>query len=169
LFGCSGRLDAAAVPKSRRNERAGEASRQRAPEEERWVIDFTPEAKAWLRGLRGRDTQKVGIALDRLERDGPYLRRPHAGIIKGSRYRNMKELRSVGGHLRALFVFDPRRHAIVLLGGDKTNDWDGWYARNIPEADKLYDRHLRSLGKGRPWTTMRHDSRAGARSDHRSR
>lgn len=30
----------------------------------------------------------------------------------------MKELRSFGGHLRALFCFDPKRNAIVLVGGD---------------------------------------------------
>jgi hypothetical protein len=54
----------------------------------------------------------------------------------------MKELRSVGGHLRLLFAFDPRRTAIVLLGGDKTGDWAGWYERNIPIADDLYDAYL---------------------------
>jgi hypothetical protein len=136
---------------------------------ERWKIDLTPDAQQWLMRLGPKQAGQVAAALDRLARDGPSVRRPHVGFIQGSRHRNMKELRSVGGNLRALFAFDPRRHAIVLLGGDKTNDWDGWYARNIPEAEKLYDRHLRSLGKGRPWTTMRHDSRAGARSDHRSR
>ena len=34
--------------------------------------------------------------------------------------------------MRALFAFDPRRRAVMLLGGDKTNDWKGWYVRNIP-------------------------------------
>lgn len=60
----------------------------------------------------------------------------------------MKELRSVGGHLRALFCFDPRRTAIVLLGGDKTNDWTGWYRRNIPIADARYDTYLEELKRG---------------------
>lgn len=55
----------------------------------------------------------------------------------------MKELRSFGGTLRALFVFDPKRRAIVLLGGDKTDDWTGWYERNIPIADDRYDLHLK--------------------------
>ena len=59
----------------------------------------------------------------------------------------MKELRSVGGNLRALFFFDPRRAAIVLLGGDKTNDWGGWYERNIPLADDLYDEYLDDIRK----------------------
>ena len=57
----------------------------------------------------------------------------------------MKELRSVGGHLRALFCFDPVRNAIVLIGGDKTDDWTGWYERTIPRADDLYDDYLAAL------------------------
>ena len=63
--------------------------------------------------------------------------------IRGSRHANMKELRSVGGNLRALFAFDPRRQAIILLGGDKTGNWRGWYEQNIPRADDLYDDYLK--------------------------
>lgn len=40
----------------------------------------------------------------------------------------MKELRAAkGGALRVLFVFDPRRMAILLLGGDKSGEWNEWY------------------------------------------
>jgi len=59
----------------------------------------------------------------------------------------MKELRSVGGNLRALFCFDPRRTAIVPLDGDKTNDWVDWYDRYIPLADDLYDDYLDEIRK----------------------
>jgi len=48
-------------------------------------------------------------------------------------------------HLRALFCFDPRRSAIVLLGGDKSGDWTGWYERNVPVADDLDDEYLAEL------------------------
>lgn len=61
----------------------------------------------------------------------------------------MKELIPFGGNLRALFAFDPLREAIILLGGDKTGDWGGWYAENVPAADDLYDDYracLRSEG-----------------------
>jgi hypothetical protein len=51
----------------------------------------------------------------------------------------------------ALFAFDTRGHAVILLGGDKQGDWTRGYKRNIPVADKLYDEHLRSSGKERPW------------------
>jgi hypothetical protein len=58
----------------------------------------------------------------------------------------MKELRaSKGGALRVLFAFDPRRQAILLIGGDKSGEWESWYRTAIPEADDLYDTHLQEL------------------------
>jgi hypothetical protein len=118
-----------------------------------WEVEFTPEAERWVRRLVGRDANRVALAVEQLQIHGPNLGRPHVDSIRGSRHRNMKELRSVGGHLRALFAFDPRRRAVILLGGDKTHDWRGWYLRNTPLADKLYDRHLRSIGDRGSWST----------------
>ena len=40
--------------------------------------------------------------------------------------------------------FDPRRTAILLIGGCKTGD-DRFYATMIPIADGLYDTHLQEL------------------------
>ena len=58
----------------------------------------------------------------------------------------MTELRTqhLGRPLRTLFAFDPRRSAILLIGGDKTGD-DRFYERMIPIADRLYDEHLSAL------------------------
>jgi hypothetical protein len=50
-----------------------------------------------------------------------------------------------GGTLRVFFAFDPRRHAILLLGGNKSGPWDEWYRQAIPRADQLYDDHLQEL------------------------
>ncbi|WP_113692866.1 type II toxin-antitoxin system RelE/ParE family toxin [Amycolatopsis albispora] len=47
--------------------------------------------------------------------------------------------------VRILFAFDPRRRAILLVGGDKAGDWRGWYTANIPVAERRYDQHLRGL------------------------
>jgi hypothetical protein len=33
------------------------------------------------------------------------------------------------------------RQAILLVGGDKSNDWTGWYKVNIPIADERFDEH----------------------------
>jgi len=59
----------------------------------------------------------------------------------------MKELRvSVGREqLRILFVFDPRRVAILLIGGSKTGQWNAWYPAAIAQADDLYDILLEEL------------------------
>jgi hypothetical protein len=60
----------------------------------------------------------------------------------------MKELRTQSGGepLRTFFAFDPRRVAILLIGGCKTGD-DRFYDRMIPVADDLYDVHLDELKK----------------------
>ena len=53
---------------------------------------------------------------------------------------------AVGGdQLRILFVFDPRRVAVLLVGGNKTGRWNAWYATAIPQADALYDTLLNEL------------------------
>jgi hypothetical protein len=132
-----------------------------------WEIEFTREAESWYMALNAKDTSRITAAIDRLERIGPVLGRPRAGSIKGSRHHNMKELRSSGGNLRALFAFDRNRRAVILVGGDKTGDWKGWYTRNIPLADRLYDDYRRVTGKEESW---RPSSRtAGRRSADKSR
>jgi hypothetical protein len=130
-----------------------------------WKLEFTPEARRWYLGLDDKQAASIAAALDRLEQAGPNQGRPDVDSIKSSRHHNMKELRSFGKNLRALFVFDHRRHGVVLLGGDKTNDWRGWYERNIPKADRLYDRHLRDTGRNTPWPVLR----AGRKFESRGR
>ena len=87
---------------------------------------------------------EAGVRL--LEQFGPRLSRPHADTVNGSRHPNMKELRTQGKGrpLRTFFAFDPRRSAILLIGGDKTGD-DRFYERMLPLADKLYDDYLKQL------------------------
>jgi hypothetical protein len=60
----------------------------------------------------------------------------------------MRELRIQvqGRPIRVLYAFDPRRAAILLLGGDKTGD-ARWYEVNVPIADDRYDEHLEQLRK----------------------
>ena len=51
-----------------------------------------------------------------------------------------------GSPIRTLYAFDPRRMAILLIGGDKTGD-GRFYERMVPKADELYDDHLAELKK----------------------
>ena len=81
-----------------------------------------------------------------LEERGPHLPFPYSSRVKGSRHSAMRELRvqHQGRPYRVLYVFDPRRVAILLLGGDKTGD-DRWYEKNVPLADRLYDNYLAGI------------------------
>lgn len=91
---------------------------------------------------------RASSADGRRAREGPRLGRPFVDRIKGSRHHNMKELRpasSGASEVRILFAFDPYRQAILLVAGDKSGDWRGWYERNVPLADRRFDEHLAEL------------------------
>jgi hypothetical protein len=112
-----------------------------------WEIEYTDEFGDWYAALTERQQNAIAEAVELLAEDGPGLGRPTVDTIKESRHAHMKELRPRGGNLRILFAFDPRRAAILLIGGDKTGRWQTWYARMIPVADDLYDEHLATLRK----------------------
>jgi hypothetical protein len=137
------------------------------PFNQRWGIDFTPEAEAWYKALSPERRSQMSVAISQLQREGPNLGRPFVDSIKGSRHHNMKELRSTSTNQRALFAFGRDRRAVVLVGGDKTGKWNGWYRSNIPRAEKLYDRYLRNGGKEPPCGPS--PQRAGRPSGPRTR
>ena len=110
-----------------------------------WSIAFHPEVLNWIKKLNTSDYLKVRIALEMLEVEGPMLHRPLVDHVKGSSFKNMKELRPRGGYLRLLFAFDPNRSAIFLVAGDKRNNWNEWYEKNLPIADQRFREHLKSI------------------------
>ena len=111
-----------------------------------WEIEYTNEFETWWMTLTHAQQEALDDRVVLPARRGPNLGRPAVGKITSSRHPNMKELRATkGGALRVLFAFDPRRRAILLLGGDKTGHWQDWYARTIPRADDRYDAHLDEL------------------------
>jgi hypothetical protein len=110
-----------------------------------WEVEYTDEFGNWWDALTGEEQETVADAVEALQIHGPTLRRPFVGTIAGSRHSNMKELRPRHGNIRVLFAFDPRRTAILLIGGDKTGRWEEWYRQMIPVADRLYDEHLDAL------------------------
>ena len=113
-----------------------------------WEVEVTDQFKEWWKNdLTDEEQEAIQAAVEFLEEKGPALRRPFIDKVQSSRHQHMKELIPVGGNIRVLFAFDPRRMAILLIGGDKTNQWAGWYQRMVPIADDLYDEHLRELQK----------------------
>lgn len=111
----------------------------------RWGVEGTNEFVAWYDSLTGDESERVDAAVEILMEGGPAEGLPLVDTVRGSRHANMKELRPRGGYLRILFAFDPRRTAILLIGGDKTDRWQEWYDVYIPIADGLYDLHLETL------------------------
>jgi hypothetical protein len=113
---------------------------------EEWEIRVTNELLAWINTLDERTRAQVVDAIDRLAEAGPALGRPLVDSIAHSQIGNLKELRpgSAGrSEVRILFAFDPWRSAILLTGGDKSGDWQGWYRRAIPRAEELYEEYLK--------------------------
>ncbi|MFA7486385.1 MAG: type II toxin-antitoxin system RelE/ParE family toxin [Phycisphaerae bacterium] len=113
-----------------------------------WEVEYTDEFEKWWQSLTEEQQQDLVVSVELLRNLGPSLPRPYSDTIKGSKHSNMKELRtqSKGKPLRTLYAFDPRRCAILLIGGDKTGD-NRFYKKMIPLADRLYDEHLKELKK----------------------
>lgn len=111
-----------------------------------WEVENTDEFGSWFVTLGEADQDAIDFTVELLTGQGPNLRFPHSSGIANSRHSHMRELRiqSEGRPLRIFYAFDPRRAAILLIGGDKTGD-DRFYDRLIPVADTLYDVHLEEL------------------------
>ncbi len=117
-----------------------------------WEVEYTDQFGSWYEALSAEDQDSIIGRVVLLEEQGPGLGRPAVDSIHQSRHHNMKELRAERS-LRLLFAFDPRRTAILLVGGHKGDadnaspKWNAWYDHYIPVADDLFDQHLAQLKK----------------------
>ncbi|HEV2085308.1 MAG TPA: type II toxin-antitoxin system RelE/ParE family toxin [Gemmatimonadales bacterium] len=111
-----------------------------------WEVEYTDEFSQWWDGLSEEEQDSIAKSVGLLEDQGPHLGHPHSSKIMESRHQHMRELRvqHAGRPYRVLYAFDPRRVGLLLIGGDKTGD-DRWYQKYVPQADDLYDEHLRTL------------------------
>ncbi len=98
------------------------------------------------KSLNEAEQEDVASYVGLLEERGAQLAYPHSSGIASSKHSHMRELRvqHQGSPYRILYAFDPRRTAILLVGGDKTGD-DRWYEAYVPVADRLYDEHVEEL------------------------
>jgi hypothetical protein len=110
-----------------------------------WIVELVEEFEPEFDALP-EDVRIEILALARLlQHFGPQLKRPHADTLKGSRHRNMKELRfdALDGAWRVAYAFDTRRNAMLLVAGDKAGVSEKRFYRSLIEkADKRYDAHL---------------------------
>jgi hypothetical protein len=113
-----------------------------------WTVLFHHEFDAEFWGL-DEDLQDELLAHAKLlQAFGPNLGRPTVDTLKGSRHTNMKELRFGWRRQawRVAFAFDPKRRAILLVGGDKGGaDQKRFYKQLIGIADRRFDQHLAAL------------------------
>jgi len=99
-----------------------------------WEVEFSDEFGQWWEGLDAAEQKSVDFTVSLLQEVGPTLRMPHSSGIEMSRHTHMRELRiqHEGRPYRVLYAFDPRRTAILLIGGDKTGRVAG--TRNMYRA-----------------------------------
>jgi hypothetical protein len=107
-----------------------------------WDVEFADEFGNWWETLKVDEQESIVPIVRLLEVHGPSLRFPYSSGISGSRHSHMRELRiqHQGHPYRVLYAFDPRRTAILLIGGDKTGN-DRRYEEYVPMADSIYDEH----------------------------
>ena len=114
-----------------------------------WEVEYTDEFGSWWNTLTEGEQIDIDAVVGLLEIKGPNLEFPYSSGINESRFDHMRELRiqHKGNPYRVLYAFDPKRCAILLIGGNKTGD-NRWYERVVPLADKLYEQHLKEIKRG---------------------
>jgi hypothetical protein len=113
-----------------------------------WLVEVTDEFSVWFVALTPLVQDDIDRIVGLLEAKGPQLSFPFSSGLIGSRHSHMRELRvqSSGDPYRIFYAFDPRRVAILLIGGCKTGD-GRFYQEMIPRADELYEIYLAELRK----------------------
>src|SRR5712692_256436 len=113
-----------------------------------WEVEVTDEFERWWDSLSEAEQEDIRAAVLLLRELGPALPFPASSGIETSKYSHMRELRiqHAGKPYRILYAFDPRRTAILLIGGRKTGG-ARWYRTYVPIADRLYGEHLKQLKK----------------------
>ena len=111
-----------------------------------WNVEYTDEFEEWWETLNEDEQDAVDRSVGLLEDKGPSLKFPYSSDVRQSKHGAMRELRSQckGNPLRTFYAFDPRRTAILLIGGDKTGS-DKFYDEMVPKADQIFDKYLKEM------------------------
>ena len=113
----------------------------------RCEVTKSREFHTWWRELPTTERNRVTAALARLEEQGVTLDYPESSAVNASRHGHMRELRidTRGEAIRVFYAFDPRRRAVVLVGGRKRGQDRRFYRQHVRQADAIYDRYLCKL------------------------
>ena len=113
-----------------------------------WVVLLHDAFDAEFSRLPEEVQDEVLAHMGLLKEFGPTLGRPRVDTLKGARHANLKELRfdASGGVWRVAFAFDPKRRAILLVGGDKSGGGEKrFYRQLIKKAEVRFDEHLAQI------------------------
>jgi hypothetical protein len=104
---------------------------------------FTDEFEKWWNKLSEGEQDSVGRVVGLLMARGPSLPYPYSSGVASSDFPHMRELRiqHAGEPYRVLYAFDPKRQAVLLIGGIKTGD-NRWYEVHVQIADRIYREYL---------------------------
>ncbi len=111
------------------------------------VVNAAHAFEQWIGALSHREQKSVLQVVKILEQVGIALGEPYSSALEGTRY-PLRELRPKRGRspLRIVYAFDPKREALLLLGGDKGTE-KRFYARAIPRAEQIWEEHLKDVAK----------------------
>ena len=111
------------------------------------AVEVTCEYVDWWNTLTEQEQDEATAVIELLQERGVQLRFPHSSGIEGSKHAHMRELRiqAHGDPIRIFYAFDPRRVAVLLIGGCKSGKGNRFYPEMIRLAERLYDEHLASL------------------------
>jgi hypothetical protein len=120
--------------------------------DKQWEVIFHEDFALEFRSFSKAIQDALFTLLIKLRQFGPQLGRPDVDTLKGARHPNMKELRFnvADEEWRIAFAFDPKRKAILLVGGSKSGiSQKRFYKGLIRVADDRFERHLVTIAKDR--------------------
>lgn len=109
-------------------------------------VVVSSEFVAWWDELSMAEQTSVGSVVNLLELFGPTLGFPHSSAITASKKLRELRIQHAGQPYRVLYAFDPARNAVLLMGGNKVGN-DRWYEQNVPRAERILAKYLRSTGQ----------------------
>jgi hypothetical protein len=113
-----------------------------------WLVAFHPTFRTEFDSFEKSVQDELLAMTELLKAAGPWMKRPGADMLTGSKHANMKELRfdAAGGVWRVAYAFDPTRRALLLVAGDKSGvSQKRFYRGLIAKADHRFDEHLAAL------------------------
>jgi hypothetical protein len=114
------------------------------------AVFTTDEFEEWFGDLDAVHVDPVIVAVSKLEEQGVALGHPSSSAIKGASFA-LRELRikSSGHALRVFYAFDPRRDAVLILGGDKSGqNSDDFYEAMVRRSEQIWKQYLAEQERG---------------------